>query len=275
MSLKGKAQEVLEIIEKGGFTNGAGTWVEIRAEVEAAVAGTCLYRPGDYERLMESRGEPVGDGKMVIEVTAETTQIAAARLVKEGCGNLALLNYASARNPGGGFINGAKAQEEDLARCSALYACLYPQVEYYERNRSQDSMLYTDHMIYSPRVPWFRTRSRDEPGEVFVASVITAPAPNAGQALLRGDTQEQIEAALVRRCGMVLGVARDQGHRELLLGAWGCGVFRNDPRVVARAFQQWLEGPVFAGAFDRVVFAVYDPTSEQGILRAFEEVFAG
>ena len=141
MSLKGKAEQVLGIIEKGGFTNAAGKWVEIRAEVEAAVAGTCLYRPGDYERLMETRGDSVGDGETVVEVTAETTQVAAARLVKEGCENLVLLNFASARNPGGGFINGAKAQEEDLARCSALYACLYPQMEYYETNRAQDSAM--------------------------------------------------------------------------------------------------------------------------------------
>ncbi|MEK7951766.1 TIGR02452 family protein [Luteolibacter soli] len=274
MSLKGKAQEVLAILEKGGFTNAAGEWVEIRKEIEEAVSGTCLYRPGDAGRLTAAAagGEAGAAARPVIEVTAETTQIAAARLWREGVEQLVLLNFASARNPGGGFINGAKAQEEDLARCSALYACLHPQVEYYERNRSQDSMLYTDHILYSPRVPWFRTRSRDEPGEVFLASVITAPAPNAGQALLRGDTLEEIEEALVRRAGMVLGVARDQGHRELLLGAWGCGVFRNDPGMVAGAFKRWLDGPVFAGAFDRVVFAVYDPTEDQGIYRAFQEV---
>lgn len=275
MSLKGKAEEVLAIVEKGGFVNPLGEWVELRSLIEEAVAGTCLYRPQDLERLTGPAASAEVVGRMVVEVTGETTQVAAARLVKEGCEDVVLLNFASARNPGGGFINGAKAQEEDLARCSALYACLHPQVEYYERNRSQDSMLYTDHIIYSPRVPWFRTRSRDDPGEVYVASVITAPAPNAGQALARGDTWEEIEAALVRRAGMVLGVARERGHRVLLLGAWGCGVFRNDPRMVARAFRKWMEAPEFAGAFDRVVFAVYDPTDRQENLRAFEEEFGG
>ena len=94
-----------------------------------------------------------------IEVTAETTQHAARRLVEsESVADLVLLNFASARNAGGGFINGAKAQEEDLCRCSGLYQCLISQRGYYDANRKQESALYTDHLIYSPNVPWFRTR---------------------------------------------------------------------------------------------------------------------
>jgi uncharacterized protein (TIGR02452 family) len=273
MSLKGKAQEVLDIVEKGGFTNAAGQWMNIRSHVEQAVSGTRLYRPEDFDRLTAPPATAPVSVTATIEVTSETTQIAASRLIKEGCGDLVLLNFASARNPGGGFLNGAKAQEEDLTRCSALYHCLFSQREYYESNRNQTSMLYTDHVIYSPRVPWFRTRSRDEPGEVFLASVITAPAPNAKQALLHGDTPAMIQDALERRCGQVLGVARDNGHRALLLGAWGCGVFGNDPHLVAKAFKRWIEGPIFAGAFDRIVFAVFDRSDDQGTYRAFEEAF--
>ncbi|MCW1884803.1 TIGR02452 family protein [Luteolibacter flavescens] len=273
LQLKAKAEEVLQIVENGGYRNRAGEWVDIREAVDHAVAGTRLYRPVDSVGLMERSGDAQPGSGPVVTVTPETTQIAASRMVKEGAGDLVLLNFASARHPGGGFINGAKAQEEDLARCSALYHCLLPQKEYYDRNSSQPSMLYTDHLIYSPQVPWFRTRSRDEPDEVFLASVITAPAPNARQALLRGDTQDQIRVALERRCGQVLGVARAHGHRNLLLGAWGCGVFGNDPRMVAGAFKEWIDGPTFAGAFDQVVFAVFDGTEDQGTLRAFEETF--
>ena len=98
-------------------------------------------------------------------------------------------------------------------------------------NRAQKSLLYTDHMIYSPSVPWFRTRSTNLLDYFFLASVITAPAPNAGQVLRRApDASPEIEACVRRRAGMVLAVARELGHRNLLLGAWGCGVFRNDPR---------------------------------------------
>lgn len=120
-----------------------------------------------------------GDGAPLVEVTGETTQVAARRLVQdEGCADLSLLNYASARNPGGGFINGAKAQEEDVARCSGLYPCVVTQLDaYYAINRAQRSLLYTHHLIYSPGVPFFRTRSRDLLAKAFEAAVITAPPP--------------------------------------------------------------------------------------------------
>ncbi len=192
-----------------------------------------------------------------------------------GVDELLLLSFASARNPGGGFVNGAKAQEEDLARCSALYACIREQVTYYEANRRTESMLYTDHLVYSPRVPFFQTRSRGPLLErPFTASVITAPAPNAGQALRR-DTSAgpAIEAALRRRARAILAVSAERKHRVLLLGAWGCGVFQNDPAMVADAFGAWLDHPTFAGQFDRVVFAVLDKSANQPTLRAFQQRF--
>ena len=136
-------------------------------------------------------------------------------------------------------------------------------------------MLYTDHMIYSPNVPFFRIRSRQLIDYIYLASVITAPAPNAGQALRRDPySVTRIAQALRQRAGMVLAVAREQGHRTLVLGAWGCGVFRNDPHLVADAFGSWLESDTFQGCFDRVVFAVYDPRKEQTVLQAFIKRFA-
>ena len=71
-----------------------------------------------------------------------------------------MLNFASARNPGGGFLRGAKAQEEDLCRCSGLYETLLECPTYYSVNRHQKSMMYTDHIIYSPKVVFFRTGGR-------------------------------------------------------------------------------------------------------------------
>src|SRR6185312_12808515 len=96
------------------------------------------------------------------------------------------LNFASAKNPGGGFLGGAKAQEEDLCRCSALYTCQLTQSAYYEVNRATSSMLYTDNIIYSPDVPFFRDDRLQLLDEPFTVSIITAPAPNAGQAALKG-----------------------------------------------------------------------------------------
>ena len=248
-----------------------GNIVDFAAEQQAAEAGTKLYVPEELANLSD-RLTVNNQNKLTIEVTDETTQVAAHRLVtQENCSDLVLLNFASAKNPGGGFLSGAKAQEEDLARCSGLYSCLQTQSTYYEVNRACESLLYTDHIIYSPKVPWFKTRSRGQLLEdIFLASVITALAPNAGEVLRRDPTaKKDIAIALSRRAKYVLTVARDNGHRSLLLGAWGCGVFRNDPYTVANAFGIWLHSPEFAGCFDRVVFAIYDPTKEKRIFKAF------
>ena len=105
-------------------------------------------------------------------------------------------------------------------------------------------------------------------------SILTSPAPNAGEALKRdADAHRAVRATLERRAGQVLRVAAAEGHRTLVLGAWGCGVFRNNPESVADVFATWLSAPAFAGAFARVVFAVYDRSAGQENRRAFERRF--
>jgi uncharacterized protein (TIGR02452 family) len=274
MSLKEIATETLRIFDAGYFITPDGRRVDVQPDLSEAVEKTRLYTPEQAALVFESLN-PKPSPLPTIEVTGETTQNAARRLVEsESVADLVLLNFASARNAGGGFINGAKAQEEDLCRCSGLYPCLISQRDYYEANRKNASALYTDHLIYSPNVPWFRTRSRDEPHTLFLASVITAPAPNAGVVLSReSDAFPRIEATLRRRAGLVLALAAGHGHRTLLLGAWGCGVFRNDPTLVADAFDRWLESDKFAGAFDRVVFAIYDRSRDRATLSAFKQRF--
>lgn len=276
MSLKETATQTLQILDAGYFHSPDGRRIEITPVLTEAIAGTRLYTPEQASGALE-RLNPTTLHRPMIEVTDETTQVAARRLVEsESIADLVLLNFASARNPGGGFINGAKAQEEDLCRCSGLYPCLMTQREYYEANRNYESTLYTDHLIYSPNVPWFRTRSRDQPDTVFLASVITAPAPNA-RVVLTCDPNAlpDVEAALRRRAGFVLAVAADNGHRAVLLGAWGCGVFGNDPALVADAFGRWLESDKFAGVFDRAIFAIYDRSKQQATLSGFKQRFPG
>jgi uncharacterized protein (TIGR02452 family) len=104
------AAETLDIIARGGYRG-----VDIGPQVAAAVAGTRLYRPDDPIDSPAPLTAPAA-----VEVTNETTLAAAYRLG----GDVACLNFASARNPGGGFRTGAQAQEESLARSSALYPCL-------------------------------------------------------------------------------------------------------------------------------------------------------
>jgi uncharacterized protein (TIGR02452 family) len=265
MSRSGIAKQTLEIIERGSYVAPSGRTVELRAAIDAAVRGTALYAPEALDRLA-----PAGTGRPRIEVTDETTGAAARRLVEdEGAKNLLALNFASAKNPGGGFLGGAKAQEEDLACASALYPCLRTQPRYYEVHRASPSMLYTDHMIHSPDVPFFRDEDHGLLERPFLVSILTSPAPNAGEAQRKQAGEEaQVERTLRRRAGKILALAAERGHRCLVLGAWGCGVFRNDPELVAEAF-----APVVGLGFERVVFAVYDRGKEQPNLRAFQRRF--
>ncbi len=265
------AQETLAICERGTYVAPSGRTVRIGDAVQRAIAGTVLYRPGGMYmpkhprmRIEPSRSQPQ------IEVAEETTGAAARRVAAEE-GAVVALNFASAKNPGGGFLRGTKAQEEDLTRCSALYPCLQPQRAYYEANRACADALYTDHILYSPDVPFFRDERLDLLDEPFAASIVTAPAPNAGAELARDpEAAPRIRKILERRAELVLRAMASQGHRVVLLGAWGCGVFQNDPAQVAAIFAALLAGR-YRHTFDRVVFPVFDKSPGRAVLRAFQE----
>lgn len=269
------AASTMATIDAGGYTAPSGARRDLRAAIDAACAGTRLYRPDELEARLArpSLAAAPTATPPAIEVTTETTGAAARRLAQAGHA-VAALNFASAKNPGGGFLGGAKAQEEDLARCSALYPTLLTQRAYYDANRATDSMLYTDHIIYSPRVPFFRDDRLEWLEHPYPCSIVTAPAPNAGEALRRDpDARAAITATLARRAAMVLAVLAAAAERTLVLGAWGCGVFRNDPAEVAGVFADALAAPRVAGAFDRIVFAIYDRNGEGPNYRAFVQRF--
>jgi uncharacterized protein (TIGR02452 family) len=264
------AKETVAISDAGFYMTSGGKRVNLKTEIEAAVNGTVLYSPDDRFTLKENR--PASE--TVFEVINETTCDALARLVHSG-GHVGCLNFASARNPGGGFLTGAQAQEEALARCSALYPCLLKAREYYERNRAKRSAIYLDLLIYSPLVPFFRNDDGILLERPYFASVITAPAPNAG-AVLQNEPNNAtaIEPAFRRRAELVLTAAQAHGIDSLVLGAWGCGVFRNDPRMVAKIFGDLLKPAAkFAGVFSKVTFAVFDRSPGETTYQAFADVF--
>lgn len=195
-----------------------------------------------------------------------------------GPDRVAVLNFASAKNPGGGFLNGSQAQEESLARASALYACLKHHTGYYEANRTESSLLYTDHLIVSPRVPVFRDDADQLLEEPWEVTILTAPAPNAG-AVAKNQPQwvGRIEPTFRGRIEQVLSAAVAFDQTALVLGAWGCGVFRNDPADVARRFGEFLlSGGPFANAFEHVTFAILDRDGStiEPFIEQFKNAFA-
>ena len=271
------AQETLAIVQGGAYRAPSGNDVSFFDDVQMAIHRTELITPaaarslrGRADRILAQRSF-----QTTFDVKNETTFAAARRLVERfGPEKVAALNFASAKNPGGGFLNGSQAQEESLARASALYACLLPQAAYYDTNRNEKTLLYTDHLIVSPQVPVFRDdddRLIDEPWKV---TIITSPAPNAG-AIERNDPTylPSVETTLRRRAEQILSAAVTYDQTALVLGAWGCGVFKNDPKLVAQIFGEMLLGDgAFAKAFEHVTFAVLDRKGDN--IAPFAEVFA-
>lgn len=151
----------------------------------------------------------------------------------------------------------ARAQEESLARSSGLFATLdgHPM---YDHHRAQRDPIYTDWMLVSPAVPFFRTDEGALLERIWAAAVLTAPAVNAKVVLGRDPSRAaEVGTIMARRIDRVLAIAAAEGYRTLVLGAWGCGAFGNDPSVIAPLFGAALHGP-FAGVFERVVFAVLE-----------------
>ena len=271
------AQQTLLIIERGQYVAADGTTVELRRDVEDAIATSRLFGPMDQRRVLREASQALeGRGDKLetqIEVSGETTLEAAFRLYEGDPRGVMALNFASAKNAGGGFLKGSQAQEESLARSSALYATLTANPGYYDANRRHRSALYTDHVIVSPDVPVFRDDEGALVPEPRLITFITAPAVNAGVVRSRDKREvSEIRPTMERRIAYVLALSVLFDCRRLVLGAWGCGVFQNDPELIAELFDEALRGD-FAGAFEEVVFAVYDRTRDQACLRAFVERF--
>lgn len=257
-----------QIISEGGYTTDDGTVVVVGPALEAAVSGTVSHPPDgliDVPHMATSHGT-------LFEVTAEGSLQAARRLHLAGAARIAVLNFASARNPGGGYLGGAKAQEEDIARSSALYACQCTVPEYYEHHRANRDLRYSDRVIYAPGVPVFRDQKMRLLDRPYRMAMLVAAAPNMGAIQLnRPELATSVPEVMRSRTRRVLRVAAAHGHRRLVLGAWGCGAFGNDPEMVADVFANALRE---VAAFDHVVFAVLDRIPTTPTLRAFASRFS-
>jgi uncharacterized protein (TIGR02452 family) len=263
------AEETVAVLERGSYVAPSGQVVDLTGRLARAVESTRLYRPDDLADLLRELPETPGEQETRIEVTGETTLAAAHRLPEA-----AALNFASAKHPGGGFLSGAEAQEEALARSSGLYASLRAAPEFYAFHNARRDLLYSDHMIYSPAVPVFRDDAGTLLEDAYDVAFLTSAAPNRG-AIQDPVVAGHVPGVLRTRVAKVLALAHAHGHRRLVLGAWGCGVFANDPAEVAGAFATHLLGDgQFAGRFEHVVFAVYDRAPGEPRLAAFQSVFA-
>nr|MBQ6241264.1 TIGR02452 family protein [Lachnospiraceae bacterium] len=245
--------------------------VLIRA-VEASCRGTEFFRADAYPDLGPAAPEGAARGGQIRLDNARTLE-AAMKLHKEFPDKkIAVLNFASANNPGGGVKRGSGAQEEALCRCSTLYPALDQRMlwdQYYDVNRDAGNSLYTDALIYSPGVMICKTDNSDPqrlPQEDFVAvDVITCAAPN----LRFQDAPPDIYEIHLSRARHIFHIAAYKKVDILVLGAFGCGAFRNDPAIVSRA---WREAQTaYRNRFDVIEYAIPRNASNSENYDAFRE----
>lgn len=180
---------------------------------------------------------------MKIEVVDMDTVEAVSKYTE---GKVAVLNFASYKHPGGGYMNGRMAQEEALCHESTLYPVLAAFPGYYNVNQHNLNYgLYNDDALYSKDILFDKYD--------LYADVITCACPNWGAIRRHNITWFENVDALRSRINFILRIAEDNHVDTLILGAWGCGVFKQDPWEIAKQFKEELKRHQ---SFKTVVFAI-------------------
>ena len=256
---------------------------ELQAAIKATMSCTVVYEENDYPPLPEKRLN-----SCEITVT-KNKSFEAAMLHRKAYPNahITVLNFASAVNPGGGVKNGSSAQEESLCRCSTLYPALDRRSlwdRYYSVNRQLNTPLHSDACIWTPGIVICKTDTyipdRIEPKDWVVVDIISCAAPNLRTVTgnmynpersksihLPADEQYNLH---LKRAKHILHVAAAHMTDKLILGAFGCGAFENDPAAVARAYHDVL--PDYVQYFSSVEFAVYCREHETENYDAFRKI---
>jgi len=255
-------EEAVAISKAGKYVVQNGQ-VDISAQVLASLKKTTFYA-AEHAHVPASKGAH----STRIEVTNETTLSAHRRHLSKGH-NVVSLNFASATQPGGGFLGGARAQEEYLCRSSALFLSIKDS-PMYEYHRDNWTPFYSDAMIYSGDVPVFRDDRHELLDTPYLASFITSAAPLAKK--VPHHDHPKLPDILFGRVHKILSVAKSKGHDSLILGAWGCGAFGNDGHLVSELFHRALTID-FAGSFKEVTFAIVDTSPEQRFIGPFARRF--
>lgn len=201
-------------------------------------------------------------GRYTITITEDDSVAAILNSSKKQC----LLNFASFKNPGGGFLVGSMAQEEALCHESFLYnVLLTKQEEFYEVNKKMDTYaLYSNRAIYTPNVLFERS------GKKAITDVITCACPNYGAAQTKGITEQENNKVLKDRIHYILSIMSQYPLERIILGAYGCGAFRQNPKTVARIFKEEIK-TVFRNKQLEIVFAI---PKGNGNYEAFKEEFS-
>lgn len=269
-----------------------------RREYLISVFDDTLERINDDPDLLLAQKQSIAGQKLILESDAldmpapaysEDAQVVVTRNRSfEAAANyigqrVCVLNFASATNPGGGVAHGSSAQEEGLCRCSTLYNCLNIRTmweAFYTPHRKSGNPLHNDDIIFTPGVQVLKDDDYNPLVDPFAVDVITCAAPNLREKPANpynpGDGEAVVISAdelyrlHVQRARRILNVAALHNAEVVILGAFGCGAFRNDPQIVARAYNAVLKD--YMRHFRKVEFAVYCRPNDDSNYRAFKSI---
>lgn len=193
----------------------------------------------------------------VVEVLPKDT---VSCLIDTGEGDVCILNMASQKRPGGGVRNGARAQEEALFRCSNLHHSI--SADFYPLGMNE--ALYTEGSIF------FKDKDYNliQP---IKTDVITIAAVNLNNYF---PTKEEYEKITKQKIRLMLSVPKQNGIKTLILGAWGCGVFKNDPKIMSQFFKEVIFDEGFGLGFEKIIFGIInDHNSVGNNYQIFSEIF--
>lgn len=218
-------------------------------ETEAAKKDAKVIDIEDEDVLMNMAKKQ----KVVFRTTGTVSAGYSAVKSSDKYDKVGILNFADALIPAGLVLYGAPTQEENICRCSNLYETLIECPLYYNMNRLIGTLEYLDIMIYSPNITVFKDDTEYKQVDPVKMDVITCPAPSCKM------SDAKTEAVFKRRIRKVLIAAQKHGVNKIVLGAWGCGAFGQDPSIVGKCFASVLKE---VKAFDEVIFAI---RSSQGM----------
>jgi len=286
-SLREIAALTLQVLEDGGFELEGVTY-DLRETMNDMNTKTSLYSANSNLSEWSANAPSMDDSKASPEVeitVSECSTLVGARTLKEILASIGakdhrvgVLNFASAKNPGGGFIKGAQAQEESIARSSTIYSSLMSDVAqpFFRSHKKDPKQGYYSHaMLYIPRVLFFRSDKGDWLPPIEV-DIVSSAAINAGvvRRYLRENNstdESNLNAAMKERMARILYLFERRGVRNLVLGSFGTGVFRNRVELVTGVWKELLVSPDarFRNSFDRVVFAILGNATFQVFERTF------
>lgn len=218
-------------------------------------------------------------------IVSEKRSLEAANAYAKQGKKVCVLNFASATNPGGGVVNGSSAQEECICRCTTLYPCLNTDAmwnAFYKPHRKAANPLYNNDCIYTPDVCVFKSDVNFPEllprNDWWTVNVLTCAAPNLRERPsnamnpFAGDTAAKItltelEKLLTARIKRIFETAVVNGNEVLILGAFGCGAFRNPPKIVAKVFNTVMQD--YLCYFDTIEYAVFHTEREVANFEAF------